>query len=314
MNTISWDFSEALVQAYAPAQIKQVNYFSPDFKEILNTINSFLAQFSVPQLKYESSNLTQSKYNKVQKNGSCLMWRVTSDDLPALKVLCESQTRLQLINKLQMLFPKYIANKVVNINTFAFGTKASIVIMPCGLEDNTWTSDDLKNYYKDSLVKHKLDEIESRMFRRAEDTRNTETRWDAFIDADYYENELPKLELININQLHPTHSLQHYSLEPQTDPDFTGQVFSQSHTIEAKSRKNGFKYTDTDFGKSVFCDYWNSIKAELGSLHGADFILLIDKLDGKIIGLERLNPLNNWLAGYIKLNEAVNEPTNPTKE
>ena len=303
MTTSSWDFSEALVQAYAPAQVKQVNYFSPDFKEILNTINSFLAPFNVPQLNYESSSLTHSKYDKVQENGSCLMWRVTSDDLPALKVLCERQIREQLINKLQMRFPKYITNKAVKINTFAFGTKASIVIMPCGLEDNTWTSDDLKNYYKDSFVKHKLDEIEARMFRRAEDTRNTETRWDAFIDADYYENELPKLKLINISQLHPTHSLQNYSLEPQKEPDFIGQVFGTPYTIEAKSRKNGFNYEDTDFGKSVFCDYWNSIKAELGSLHGADFVLLIDKLDGKIVCLERLNPLNNWLAGYINLKE-----------
>ena len=303
MNTYSWDFSEALVQAYAPAQVKQVNYFSPDFKEILNTINSFLAQFNVPQLKYESSTLTQSRYDRVKENNSCLMWRVTSDDLPALKVLCEYQIRLQLINKLQQLFPSYIANKVIKINTFNLGTKASIVIMPCGLEDNTWTSNDLKNYYRDSLVKHKLDEIESRMFRRAEDTRSTETRWDAFIDADYYENELPKLELINISHLRPTHSLQNYSLEPQAEPDFTGQVFSKSHTVEAKSRKNGFNYIDTDFGKSVFCDYWNSIKAELGSLHEADFVLLIDKLDGKIICLERLNPLNNWLAGYINLKE-----------
>lgn len=305
MNTYSWNFSEALVQAHAPAQIKQVNYFSPDFKEILNTINSFLVSFGVPQLKYESSTLTQSKYDKVKENGSCLMWRVTSDDLPALKVLCERQTRLQLISQLQSIFPSYIANKVVKINTFDLGKKASIIIMPCGLDDNTWTSDDLRAYYKDSLVKQKLDEIEQRMFRRAEDTRSTETRWDAYIAADYYENELPKLKLINIDQLHSTHSLQNYSLEPQQEPDFSGRVFGKSHTIEAKSKKHGFSYNESAFGKYEFATYWESIKSSLGSLHNADFILLIDRVDGKIVCVERLNPENNWLAGKLSTNKVA---------
>ena len=305
MNTNNWDFSEALVQAYTSAQVKQENYFSPDFKKILNTINSFLMPLGVPQLKYESSTLAQSKYDRVKENGSCLMWRVTSDDLPALKVLCEHQIRLQLVNQLQSLFPSYIANKVVKINTFDLGKKASIVIMPCGLYDNTWTSDDLKNYYTNGLVKQKLDEIEQRMFRHADDTRSTETRWEAYIDADYYENELPKLKLTNIDQLQPTHSLRNYSLEPQQEPDFKGRVVGQARTIEAKSRKHGFSYNESVFGKYEFAAYWESIKSSLGSLHNADFILLIDKVDGKIVCVERLNPENNWLAGKISIDKVA---------
>lgn len=307
MNTYTWEFSEALVQAYAPVQakVKQVNYFSPDFKKILTIINSFLAPFGVPQFKYESSTLTQSKYDKIKENGSCLMWRVTSDDLPALKILCERQIRMQLINQLQGIFPSYMANKVVKINTFDLGKKASIVIMPCGLDDNTWTSDDLKNYYKDSLVKQKLDEIEQRMFRRAGDNRSTETRWDAYIDADDYENKLPKLRLTNISNLTPSHSLIYYSLEPQAEADFRGNVFGKTCNIEAKSKKHGFTYNESAFGKYEFATYWESIKSSLGSLHNADFILLIDKVDGKIVCVERLNPENNWLAGKLFINEVA---------
>ena len=299
MNAINWDFSEALVKDYAPTQVKQTNYFSPDFEKILNIINSFLAPFGVPRLEYNSSTISESNFNSVEKNGSCLMWRVTSDKLPALKVLCESQTRLQLINQLQTVFPKYITNEVVKVNTFKFNTKASIVIMPCGLDDNTWTSDDLKNYYKDSRVKHKLDEIEQRMFRRSGDTRSTEERWKAFIDTDYYENKLPTITLTNISGLQATHSLSQYSLDTPDDPDFTGTISNTTVSIEAKSKKRGFEYQESDLGKYKFAEYWYSIKDTLGSLHNAKFILLIDKVDGKIVCLERMHPENNWLAGYI---------------
>lgn len=301
ISTVSWTFSDRPSYMTSDFQMdRPVDYYSPDFIKILLIINEVLGLIEPDALSYSSSPITKSMYDKVAQVDSCLMWRVTDATCPALKQLCNPQTKNMLSAAIRRVFPTYLGS-VVKINTYGLNTKASIVIMPCGLSDNMWTAHDLYNYQTDSAVRARLDEIESRMFKRAGDTRTSEMRWDNYKQADFSERALLNTPLERIHNLAASHSLLYYSLEPQSLPDFTGEVDGATCELECKSKRGGFDYTNTDVGKREFAVTWEHLKTNLGSFHKASFVLLVDMQDGKVICIDVTQPQNNWLAGYINM-------------
>ena len=142
------------------------------------------------------------------------------------------------------------------------------------------------------------------MYRRAGDTRTKSRRWADFADANKYEPILTTLNLKDISALSLSHSAKRFSIDPPDEPDFNGVVRGINCTVEAKSTRDLFTYKDTPESPFKFAEYWTTKQASLGSLHNADYILLISKGTGDIVCLERNNPINNWLAGKLSFVEA----------
>jgi hypothetical protein len=285
---------------------RQIDFYCVEFQTILDTINSVLSKYAVPALQFNTVKITKSKYDVVSEFKCKSMWRITSDDCPALLILCQYEVKEELKKALSKNFAKYLG-ETLKINTFIdkkTGTKkASIVIMPGGLDENTYTEEDLILYGNDPAVTMRLDMLEDRMYRRAGDTRAKSRRWADFADANKYELMLTTLNLKNISALSLSHSAKRFSIDPPDEPDFHGIVRGIKCTVEAKSTWDLFIYEDTSESPVNFVKYWATKQASLGSLHNADYILFISKSTGDIICLERNNPINNWLAGKLSFIE-----------
>lgn len=289
---------------YEVPKDRQVNFYCTEFQKILDIINDTLFKYDVPSLSFNSAGITRSKYDIVAEFKCTSMWRVTSDMYPALSVLCISTVNKELKQAIFKTFPNYLG-EIIKINTYNTGTKASIVIMPGGLAENTYTEEDLLLYGKDEIVTARLNLLEDRMYRRANDTRPKFRRWADFIEANKYESVLPLLTLKGVSALTLKHNTKRFSIDPPAEPDFSGILNGMSYSIEAKSTKDIFNYDETAEGKKRFVEYWKTKQASLGSLHNADYILFIFKSTGNIICLERLNPNNNWRAGKLVFSEEL---------
>ena len=291
---------------YTEPEDRQINFYCAEFQAILDTINSVLSKHGVPTLQFNSTSIVKSKYDRVSEFKCKSMWRVTSDDCPALAVLCIDAVKEELKEALSKNFAKYLG-ETLKINTFTDKKtgirKASIVIMPGGLDDNIYTEEELLLYGNDSAITARLDKLEDRMYRRAGDTRTKSRRWADFADANKYEPVLQTLELKNISMLTLTHSAKRFSIDPPGEPDFVGIVNGTNCTVEAKSTRDTFTYKNTQDSAKNFANYWATKQTSLGSLHNADYILLISKGTGDIVCLERANPINNWLAGNLDVKE-----------
>ena len=291
---------------YTEPTDRPINFYCAEFQTILDTINSVLSKHDVPTLQFNSAKVTKSKYDTVSEFKCKSMWRITSDDCPALLILCQYEVKEELKKALSKNFAKYLG-ETLKINTFIdkkTGTKkASIVIMPGGLDENTYTEEDLVLYGNDPAFTMRLDMLEDRMYRRAGDTRSKSRRWADFADANKYEPVLTTLNLKNISALALSHNSKRFSIDPPDEPDFTGVVGGVNCTVEAKSTRDIFTYHDTLESPLNFAKYWATKQASLGSLHNADYVLLISKGTGDIVCLERNNPINNWLAGKLALTE-----------
>ena len=256
---------------------RQIDFYCVEFQTILDTINSVLSKYAVPALHFNTVKITKSKYDVVSEFKCKSMWRITSDDCPALLILCQYGVKEELKKALSKNFAKYLG-ETLKINTFTDknGTKkASIVIMPGGLVENTYTEEDLILYGNDPTVTMRLDTLEDRMYRRAGDTRAKARRWADFADANKYEPMLTTLNLKNISALSLSHSAKRFSIDPPDEPDFYGIIGGIKCTVEAKSTWDLFTYEDTPESPVNFVKYWTTKQASLGSLHNADYILFI---------------------------------------
>ena len=291
---------------YTEPLAKSINFYCSEFQDILDTINSVLSKYDVPAFHFNSAKIIKSKYDSVSEFKCKSMWRVISDDYPALLVIRIPAVKTELTEALSKKFAKYLG-ETLKINTFTDKknghTKTSIVIMPGGLDENTYTEEDLLLYGKDPAVTARLDALEDRMYRRAGDVRTKARRWADFSDANKYEPVLQGLPLQGISKLTLTHSAKRFSIDPPEEPDFVGTVSGLNCTIEAKSTLDSFTYCNTPDSAQNFAMYWTNKKASLGSLHNAAYILLLSKVTGDIVCVERLNPINNWLAGKIDIKE-----------
>ena len=129
---------------YEEPKDRPVNFYCTEFQRILDVINGVLFKYIGITFSFNSTKITKSKYDVVPKYKCKSMWRITSDDYPALTILClNSDIKTELNNALSEVFPQYIGN-VIKVNTYAYNTKASIIIMPGGLVENTFTQADLK--------------------------------------------------------------------------------------------------------------------------------------------------------------------------
>ena len=286
---------------YTEPTDRPINFYCAEFQAILDAINSVLSKHNVPALQFNSTNITKSKYDTVSEFKCKSMWRITSDDCPALLVLCSATVKEELKKALSENFVKYLG-ETLKINTFTDKKgikKASIVIMPGGLDENTYTEEDLILYGNDPDVTIRLDTLEDRMYRRAGDIRSKSRRWADFADANKYEPVLTTLNLKNISALALSHSSKKFSIDPPDEPDFTGVVGGVNCTVEAKSTRDAFTYQDTPESPLNFAKYWATKQTSLGSLHNADYVLFISKGTGDIVCIERNNPINNWLAGKL---------------
>jgi hypothetical protein len=291
---------------YTEPTDRQINFYCREFQAILDTINLVLSKYDVPILQFNSTNIIKSKYDIVSEFKCRSMWRITSDDYPALLILCSTTVKKELKEALSENFAKYLG-ETLKINTFTDKKegvkKASIVIMPGGLDENTYTEEDLIMYGKYPAVTARLDALEDRMYRWAGDIRTKSRRWADFADANKYEPVLTTLSLKNISGLSLAHSSKRFSIDPPDEPDFTGVVKGVNCTVEAKSTRDVFTYQDTPESPLNFAKYWATKQTSLGSLHNADYVLFISKCTGDIVCLERNNPINNWLAGKLALTE-----------
>jgi hypothetical protein len=289
---------------YEAPKDRPVNFYCPEFQRILDIINGVLFKYTNIIFSFDSAKIIKSKFDTVQKFKCKSMWRVTSDDYPALNILChDPNVKAELITSLNTIFPQYIG-EVIKVNNYGYdthgrSTKASIVIMPGGLIENTFTAADIKLYDKNVAIKNRLDSLEDRMYRRKNDTRSKARRFEDFDNADDYEPVLPKLALTRIFDLALTHSTDVFSIDPPEAPDYIGKVDNLNATVEAKSTRDNFNYEESAEGKAAFAIYWKNKQASLGSLHNANYILFVFKTTGQIVCIERLRPENNWLAGAL---------------
>ena len=292
------DFSDALIQLYETAATatknphRQINFKSKDFEYILDKLNTFLLNNKInDKITYEDFPV---KYK--DQNFPNSIWQFSSADKSWLSI---DTIRRELQDFLMddPLINSYIEKKVIVILPSTF------TIYPAKLKDNTWTSADLENYGKDEEITSRMNEIETRMFKRDGDTRDSAKRIKDFAYANNYEKILPKLNLKNISNLKLAHSSELFSLDPDYGADFTGDIVKSNQNIEGKAYFDSFwHYTPTPRGRIAFGNHFNNLesKGKLGSLHSnTDYILYINKATGEVICINRNNYNDNWLVGIF---------------
>lgn len=293
------DFSDALIQLYETTATvarnphRQINFKSKHFEHILNKLNTFLLDNNINDkityedfpVKYKNKNLPDS------------MWQFSSSDKSWISI--DVMRKLWKFLMADPLVKSYIEKKVLVILPSTF------TIYPAKLKDNTWTSADLENYGKDEETTLRMNEIETRMFKRNGDTRDSAKRINDFAYANNYEKALPKLNLKNISNLKLAHSSELFSLDPDYGADFTGDIniVKPNQNIEGKAYFDSFwHYTPTQRGRIAFGNHFNNLesKGKLGSLHSnTDYILYINKATGEVICINRNDYNDNWLVGIF---------------
>ena len=282
--------------------MRQANYLSPTFYSIIRTVNSTLLVNGKSAVDVSKGQIIKSKYD-IGRFGNSVIWRITSEMDPSL---LEAKDVLTVVRSaLDVSFPQYnFRDKTVTIGTYKKENNehVSIKIMLCNLEDNYITKEELAKMLENDSVSPKLLDIESRMFKRDDDTRDAKTRLEDFADSLVYEPKLIEAELKGISDLKLCHQEEAVTLEPDYNTDFIGEVNGIDCKIEGKSTRSNVTYD-----KSTFANYIiNRIESRsLGSLHGADYCLFVLKASGDVICFNCSDASDNWLAGNISKNEAT---------
>lgn len=291
------DISDTLIKDYTAEQL--INFDSEEFEAILDTLNSVLEKHKIEPLSYDSARIKKSLYDKGELANKSL-WRVTSIMYPELNNYQLVEDLKKAINE---AFPDYVANKTIMIGWYKDKDdkwQSTIKILPGNLKDNTFTAQDLELYGKDEEVTLRLNALEQRMYRRADDTRSAEQRWDDFKWANIYEPKLCEANLKDIADLKLSHDATVFSIDAPEDPDFIGTVRGEPNClIEGKSTWDMFRYIDTPAGREAFAKYFANKK--LGSLHNSKYVLFIFKITGQVICINKSNYDDSWIAGKIDL-------------
>lgn len=280
---------------------RQVNFKSPEFEFILDQINNVVTKYGLMPFKYESAKISFSKFD-IGEYGNKSYWRVLSTEFPALR-------NKSLIDELKQTlfekFPIYVEKKIVSAYWYKDKTdcwQTGIKILPGSLSDNLFTAKDLNMYSSDPSVKKRLDALEDRMFRRADDTRSKETRFADFKDALAYEFLLTMAPLKKVTNLKLKHSNAIFSIDPDLDTDFCGYINNVYYDkVEGKSHNNtdNFEYVDDYHGHKAFAEYIKSLS--LGSFHDAAYVIFVLKPAGDVIIFNPSNLEENWSAGKVSL-------------
>jgi hypothetical protein len=304
------NFTDTLINDYTQSQPKRdTNFESAEFNKILDCINAVLKNNNKQlTLSYRSASINRSKYD-IGKFGNKSLWRVTSEMFPELAGydLCQ-----QLKRTLENHFKKYVEEKTIVVGPYKRDNTwhTSIKILVGSLDDNTFTRNDLLTYGLDNEVTTRLNNLETRTFRGEGDTRTQEKRWLDFKTAMLYEDELPKLSLVDISNLKLRHNNEVFTIDPDYSTDFIGTVRGQANLkIEGKSTYDHFQYVNSPKGKLAYADYFTKLvnkKRELGgigSIHDADYVLFVNKTLGTIVCINAKNFADSWLAGRIDLSK-----------
>lgn len=294
---IGKDFSDELIQLYETTTTvtrnphRQINFKSKDFDYILDKLNTFLLNNNInDKITYEDFPV---KYKN--KNFPDSTWQFSNTDKNWISI--DTMRKLWKFFMADPLIKSYIAKKAIVILPSTF------TIYPAKLKDNTWTSADLENYGKDEETTLRMNELEARMFKRDDDTRDSAKRIKDFAYANNYEKILPNLNLKNISNLKLTHSAELFSLDPEYGADFTGDIIKPNQNIEGKAYFDSFwHYTPTPRGRIAFGNHFNNLesKGKLGSLHSdTEYILYINKATGETICINRNDYSDNWLVGVF---------------
>lgn len=291
------NISDTLIKEYTTERL--INFDSEEFEEILDVLNSVLKKYNVEPLSYSSAQIKKSKYDKGDLANKSL-WRVTSIMYPELN-------NYQLIEELKKAisdaFPEYATNKTIMIGWYKDSNdkwQSTIKILPGNLKDNMFTAQDLELYGEDEEVTSRLNALEQRMYRRANDTRSTEQRWNDFKWANIYETKLCEANLKDITNLRLSHNSTVFSIDAPEDPDFIGTVRGEPNClIEGKSTWDTFTYVDTQRGRAAFANYFAN--KNLGSFHGSKYILFIFKSTEQVICINSDDYTDSWIAGKINL-------------
>ena len=190
-------------------------------------------------------------------------------------------------------------------------SKASIKIILGNLRENCFSHQDLLNYrLGDTTTIERLNKLETRMFKRAGDLRTAAQRFQAFEDADLYETQLVSTLLKNVENLSlaQQHSTQMHTIDPDYKADFIGLINGNLVTIEGKSTKANISYNADTFAAQL--QELVNKNCCLGSLHNADYCLLLLKQTNEVICFNCNNLSEHWLAGFINIKETTNETMN----
>ena len=309
------NYTDSLIKDYAPNIKKDADFNSAEFKSILACINKVLADNKKDLiLDYKSVPVGRSVYDS-GKFGNKSLWRVTSEMFSELSGYPLLQ---QLKKAVETQFKHYVDEKTIIIGPYQSKRDNvwhnSIKILVGSLSDNTFTREDLLNYGKDPEVTARLNDLETRFYRRPSDARSPEKRWLDFKVAMKYEDELPKLNLDSISNLKLRHNNDVFTMDPDYSTDFIGTVRGVLNVkIEGKSTSDTFKYINTPNGKIAYGNYFKKLLANsteaggIGSIHNADYVLLVNKTYGSIVCINAKDYSDNWLAGTIDLKKLYND-------
>lgn len=306
-------FTDNLINEYITPK-KDANFKSAEFDRILDCINTVLANSNRNlKLTYDSAKISRSIYD-VGKFGNKSLWRVTSEMFPELSGY---QLMQQLKKELTTQFSSYIEEGVITAGSYKSQKDNqwhnSIKILVGSLIDNTFTRNDLLTYGTNQEVTDRLNAMETRFYRRAGDTRTQEKRWHDFKTAMNYEDELVKLNLKDISNLKLRHNNDIFTMDPDYSTDFIGTVRGKHNLeIEGKSTYDQFQYVESPRGKIAYANYFkkllekNTEAGGIGSIHKADYVLLVNKTFGTIVCINAKDFTDNWLAGRINFTELSN--------
>lgn len=291
------NISDTLIKEYTTERL--INFDSEEFEAILDALNSVLKKYNVEPLLYNSATIKKSLYDKGELANKSL-WRVTSVMYPKLNNYQLVEDIKKAVSK---AFPEYTANKTIMIGWYKDNNdkwQSTIKILPGNLKDNMFTAQDLELYGEDEEVTSRLNALEQRMYKRANDARTTEQRWSDFKWANIYEPKLCEAYLKDITNLKLNHNSTVFSIDAPEDPDFIGTVRGEPNClIEGKSTWDTFTYVDTPRGRAAFANYFADKK--LGSFHKSKYILFIFKSTCQVICINTNDYVDSWIAGKIDL-------------
>ena len=283
----------SLVEAEAPNNNhRQANFKSKHFDYIIDKINSFAISQGYIAKGDDKITYNTAKLNYKDKNNPKSKWELSVDWMQH-----DVNKELHSFLLSDSLIKTYIENKTLQVYP------KKVVIFPAQLEDNQWTADDLEKYGSDETVTSKMDELETRMFKRDNDSRTSNKRIKDFAYANYYEKLLPTLDLKGITNLKLRHETDKFSLDPDFSSDFIGDIILPNQYIEAKSYFDSFwNYVDTAAGHKAFGKYFaKTVLPKLGSLHEhTNYVIYINKATGEVICINALNFEDNWKVGAVE--------------
>ena len=306
MKLIETEFDKTyneLNKLYEAVGDRLPDFRSPNFYSILDGLNSILKDYSyMPKpITYDDGELFDSGFDKNWKI------KLTTQN---------SSVTIDKVKKLEQIILNNANIKVFKdfIRFSCTVTTLTIIIFISRLPDNTWTADDLDKYGIDPTVTKRLDELEDRMYRRADDTyekRSKATRWADFKFAKNYENALNKNDnLIGIKNLSLAHDNDKFSINPDRFADFIGDIIPpaiERQHIEGKSGYINFTYDEKIRNNNLnfgirFSKLVND--GSLGSLHNnTAYILFLNKVNGDLICIKNTPPYDiNWKAGTLDIN------------